>query len=154
MGQKWEFGPEIKVLKYQFFTITKSAFVIYSQFPLRNGLKLRFVFFKIWESYNAAGMSSPSQGMTFSDFEKDKPQFKAISKWKLAIGHKSTFSQCKKLIFKIFLFDQILTFDPWPRGWPQSTNFSRFFWNYLNIVFNLRSLNDTWFRILEIGYFS
>ena len=75
MGQKWEFGPEKKIFKYQFFTLRKSAFMTYGQFPLRNGLKLRFVFLKIWESYDAAGMARPIRGMTFSDFEKDESQF-------------------------------------------------------------------------------
>ena len=54
------------------------------------------------------------QGMTFSDFEEDEPQFQAVSYWKLIMDHKSTFSQSKNLIFNIFLFDQILTFDPGP----------------------------------------
>ena len=36
-SQKWEFGPEKKI-KYQFFTVRKSAFMTYGQFPSRNGL--------------------------------------------------------------------------------------------------------------------
>ena len=75
MGQKWEFGPEIFFLLYQFFTNRKSAFMTYGQFPLKNGLELGFVFLKFWESYDAAVVARPSQGMTFSDFEKDEPQF-------------------------------------------------------------------------------
>ena len=51
--------------KCQFFTLKTSAFMTYGQFPLRNDLKLRFVFFKIWESYDAAGMARLSRGMTF-----------------------------------------------------------------------------------------
>ena len=47
----------------------------YGQIPLRKGLKLEFVFLKFWESYDAAVVAKPSWGMTFSDFEKDEPQF-------------------------------------------------------------------------------
>ena len=31
------------------------------------------------------------------------------------MGHKPSFTQCKKLMFDFFLLDQILTFDPWPQ---------------------------------------
>ena len=75
MGQKWEFGPEKKFFKYQFFTLRKSAFMTYGQFPLRNGLKLRFVFLKIWESHASTGSRHSCCIVTFSDFEKDEPQF-------------------------------------------------------------------------------
>ena len=47
MGQKWEFGPENFFFIYQFFTLRKSAFMTYGQFPHGNGLKLRSVFLKI-----------------------------------------------------------------------------------------------------------
>ena len=46
MGQKVEFG-QTKQIKYQFFTLRKSAFMTYGQFSIRNGPKLRFVFLKI-----------------------------------------------------------------------------------------------------------
>ena len=49
-------------------------------------------------------MARPSRGMAFSAFEKDEPQFSAISKWKLTIDHKSIFSKCKKLILKNSFF--------------------------------------------------
>ena len=74
-GSKVRIWSWKKFFKHNFFTLRKSAFMTYGQFPLRNGLKLRFVFLKIWESYDAAGMARPSRGMTFSDFEKDEPQF-------------------------------------------------------------------------------
>ena len=54
---------------------------------------------------------------------------------------------------KQFFQDQILTFDPWPRGQPRFTNVSLFFWNFLKVFFNLKNINDTWFRIWGIGYF-
>jgi len=79
MGQKWELGLSKKNFKYHFFTLKKSAFMTYGQFPIRNGPKLRFFFLKVWESYDAARMTRPSRGMTFSDFKKDEPQFWAIS---------------------------------------------------------------------------
>ena len=73
MGQK--FGPITFFFKYQFFTHRISASMTYGQYPLMNGLKLMFVLLKIWESYDAAGMMRPIWGITFSDFEKDEPQF-------------------------------------------------------------------------------
>ena len=46
----------------------------YCQFPYRSGENLSFVFLKAEKIYNALGMLSPSQGMTFSEFKKDEPQ--------------------------------------------------------------------------------
>ena len=70
-GSKVRIWSWKKKFKYQFFTLRKSAFMTYGQFPLKNGLKLRFVFLKFWESYDAAVIARPSRGMTFLDFEKD-----------------------------------------------------------------------------------
>ena len=60
---------------------------------------------------------------------------------KLTIGHKSTFSKCKKLIIlKFFLFDQILTFDQWPR--PRFKKKGQIFWNFLNMNFQSKNIID------------
>ena len=74
-GSKLRIWPNKKKIKYQSFTLRKSAFMIYGQFPLRNGLKLRFVFLKIWESHASTGSCHSCRIVTFSDFEKDEPQF-------------------------------------------------------------------------------
>ena len=59
MGQKWEFGQTKKIFKYQFFTKNKSVFMTYGQIPPRNGLNLRCVFLKFWESQASAGAWHP-----------------------------------------------------------------------------------------------
>ena len=51
------------------------SFMTYRQFPPRSGQNLRLVFLETENLNDAAGVSSPSQGMTFSDFEKDESQF-------------------------------------------------------------------------------
>ena len=45
MGQEWEFGPDKKKFIYQFFTLRKSAFMTYGQFPPKSSSNLRFFSF-------------------------------------------------------------------------------------------------------------
>ena len=126
MGQKWEFGQTKKIFKYQFFTKNKSVFMTYGQIPPRNGLNLRCVFLKFWESQASAGAWHPCCIVYSSVLKKTHLKFRLFlgGIWPIVIG--TLLFLVENWCLKFLWFDQIFTFDPWPWLWPCITTFCHF----------------------------
>ena len=59
--KEWEFWKTEQILLYQFFNWFNFAFMVCSQFPTRNGLKLEFVLFKAEPDNDTGGISNPTE---------------------------------------------------------------------------------------------
>ena len=103
-AKKLEFGQTKKISIYQLFKTRICAFMTYVQFWPKSSSNLRSV---IWDS-KVRGLRAMASNPWISD---DRSQIWATFRPKLNIGHKSTYSSFKKLVYRyFFLFAKIPTF--------------------------------------------
>ena len=76
--KEWEFWKTEKILLYQFFNWFNFAFMVCSQFPPRNGLKLEFVLFEAERDNDAEGISAPGRVVTFSASKRTNSIFRPL----------------------------------------------------------------------------
>ena len=146
--KEWEFWKTEKILLYQFFNWFNFAFMVCSQFPPRNGLKLEFVLFEAERDNNAEGTSNLRRVMTFSALKRTKSIFRPLLSGNQPQTIKAKLNQLKNWYNKIcsvFQNSHSLTTPPLSASIFTPLGLTNFFETYLKWKLILQGV--VWYNV-------